>query len=145
MWSPADSVPHIAGGFVEALADVVVKTSNMQFVAYEEPLAWYSLSMMSPTGVPSLLLTVPVVTVLGPVITKVVKSRRIEHISGPEGQTFKSHVDAVVGNVVGVVHAVLFSLVVLPQFLISNVQHTPKPSAHDPALVPFLSEHSCEV
>jgi len=96
---------------------------------------------MFPVGVPNRRLTDIVDLVLGPVIVNVVKSRRSEHIS-VEGQTVKLHEFAVVGKVVGVVHAVLFSVVVFSHALTTNMQQTPNPSAQDPELVPLLSAHS---
>lgn len=40
------------------------------------------------------------------------------------------------------VQEVKFSLDVEPHVLITNVQQTPNPSAHEPELVPLLSLHS---
>jgi len=47
--------------------------------------------------------------------------------------------------VVGCFQYVLFSLLEDPHVAITNVQHTPNPSAHEPELVPALSEHSALV
>jgi len=78
--------------------------------------------------------------VLGPVMTKFVKSSRIEQMLSSIGQTVNEQSPD--ETVDGCVQAVKFSLVVEPHVDITNVQQTPKPSAHEPELVPLLSLHS---
>jgi hypothetical protein len=92
---------------------------------------------------PNNLETVIAVLELGPVMTKVEKSSRIEHIASDDGQSVRSQVPD--ETVPGCVQYVLFSDDDDPHAVNKNVQHTPNPSAHEPELVPLLSEHSALV
>jgi hypothetical protein len=84
--------------------------------------------------------------VLGPVITKVVKSIRSWQIFELIGQTVNEHAAPYELVIVdGVSQYVMFSDDVDPHVLIRNVQQTPNPSAHDPELAPPLSLHSALV
>jgi hypothetical protein len=134
------SVPQTTGGFEEGLGPVTPKESAWQLVACVEPK--YS-TVNDPAVCPNRLFNSRVSLVLGPVMTKVVKSSRIEQISSLIGQTVSEHEPA--ETVDGCVQYVRFSEVDEPHVVIRNVQQTPNPSAHEPELVPPLSEHSALV
>merc|ERR1712184_142156 len=92
------SVPQTNGGFVEGLAPWTEKESAWQLVACVEPK--YS-TVLDPCTCPYRLFNSRVILVLGPVMTKVVKSSRIEQMSSFIGQTVSEHepADTVVGCV----------------------------------------------
>jgi hypothetical protein len=129
------------GGFVEVAAPWTVNESAWQLVACVEPK--YS-DVTDPATCPNRLLSSSVVLVLGPVKTKVFKSSRIEQISSEMGQIVRLHVEPSV-SVDGFVQYVRFSEELDPHVVTTNVQQTPNPSAHEPELVPSLSEHSALV
>jgi hypothetical protein len=81
--------------------------------------------------------------VLGPVITNDVKSSLMEHMSSLTLLRVKPHVPE--ETVLGAVQYVMFSLEEEPHVVMTNVQHTPNPSAQLPELDPPLSEHSALV